>query len=471
MRFAEIGHYHISQLTLDQENYRFTGAQDQRECIQRIHQTNPEYFSNLIDSVARADLGEPLLVFRTNGGDNIVKDGNRRTAALKVLYEPDLAPTQAIRKRCITLNETASIQFDNIHAQVSDNEDLIIQTVHERHAAGKGLSRIGWNALASARFRYENLQEDGKDWYAMALLLKAEEGAAELKAFVDTGHYSHEVFRRLVRAAIDKDKINEEIFTQSGNSQRIKKTANKASLDHAIDIARQLLYSMKRKKITLSRNESYADKRKVDEFVDTLADDPTVAIIPSAPGNEPQTTDDRSDPTTNRTTETGAQESDASNDVGTTAPPQYNEDDASPLSSRRRRRTKIPESARVHSALQSHGTYKLQDLYRSLCIVSANEHPMLIIVGAWSFLESLASALGKDSNTSFQAFFNGKLGNWGFDRGEIKTLKLNIEAVNKDGNASKHDHRHVGTSHENIINAFDVLEPFLVDAISRIPQR
>ena len=153
MRFKDIKKYKVSDLLLDEDNYRFMAAIDQPACVQKIYSKSPANFKNMMTSIAEDDLGELLLVYM-HKGKNIVLDGNRRLAAFKVLNDPDkYAPSDAMRKYAKTLLAEHEVNLSDIQAQVSNDKQLIYKTVYERHAAGQGKSRLDWTAYIAIRKR------------------------------------------------------------------------------------------------------------------------------------------------------------------------------------------------------------------------------------------------------------------------------------------------------------------------------
>ena len=67
MRFKDIQRYKVSDLLLDEDNYRFMAAQDQPACVQKIFAKGPANFKNMMTSIAEDDLGELLLVYQNEG--------------------------------------------------------------------------------------------------------------------------------------------------------------------------------------------------------------------------------------------------------------------------------------------------------------------------------------------------------------------------------------------------------------------
>lgn len=269
MRFTEIRTFSVDELYLDEENYRFSKADDQQECIEKIYQGNPSSFIRLMESIAEDDLGEPILVFIDENGYALVTDGNRRTSVIKVLHNPNLAPTPSVRKRAIALKNVTQFNFSEIQAQTSTDLVLIQRTLIERHSSKGGTRRIPWSALAASRFEYDTDSfEDGHYWQATALIYKTEEHiGVEQKYldFINSKDYSHETFTRIVRTAINAGVISKEIFLES--DKRLRGRLKKHLLDDAINKCCRFLESMINKDISLARGENFADKKRLDNYL------------------------------------------------------------------------------------------------------------------------------------------------------------------------------------------------------------
>ena len=114
MRFNEVKKFKVDDLLLDQGNYRFKEAEDQKSCIVKIYSANPAYFKNIMLSIAQDNLGELLLVYK-DGKKNIVLDGNRRLAALKVLNNPqEFSPSPAVKDHADSLVKAHKVDLTNI---------------------------------------------------------------------------------------------------------------------------------------------------------------------------------------------------------------------------------------------------------------------------------------------------------------------------------------------------------------------
>ncbi|WP_201342119.1 hypothetical protein [Abyssogena phaseoliformis symbiont] len=70
--------------------------------------------------------------------------------------------------------------------------------------------------------------------------------------------------------------------------------------------------------------------------------------------------------------------------------------------------SKIDKSTELSKALGRVQNDKLLKLYNSLCIVSLRKHPVLMYIGAWSFLESLSTLMGKSDGIALDNYLSKK---------------------------------------------------------------
>lgn len=477
MRFDNIEYFDIADLSLDEANYRFKKAEDQQACINKIYSANAPYFKGLMKSIAEDDLGEPLLVYR-DGKTNVVADGNRRVSALKVLSDDSYAPNETTRQLAEELRNKFHIDFSKIQAQTSSDKKLISKTVYERHSGGKnGASRIPWNAYASARFGFDETIGDSKEWYIMALLSKLEEDKPETTNFIDSGEFSYEVFRRIVRGAVSSGKISENIF--SGRGERIKKTADKDLVKDAIVKVFIIIEAMRAKEITLSRKgDSFADKGKTEHFLDRFSLSPDNQKIKDAKTNgtsgvensdsensESETAEENSAKfsTSSATTSEDKKIGSAGESEGFA-----NLDDAKESGEDTSKGTdnRIAQSQDISKKLEKLDSEKLSGLYYSLHTVSLNKHPALMYVGAWSFFEVLSKYIGNTDN-EFPGYFRSKAKNYGFDKPTVKDFGAVLDQISNFGNATKHSRTATPVSAVQLRNDFLVLEPLIVAALDR----
>lgn len=462
MRFKKIEKFNVDDLHLDQGNYRFKKAVDQKDCIKKINSLNPQYFKGLMKSIAEDDLGEPLLVFH-NEGENIVADGNRRLSALKVLYDDDYAPTEAIKNYANDLRVQNKIAFSKIHAQVSEDKKLISRTVYERHSGGKdGTSRIPWNAYAAARFGFVEHIGNSKEWRIMALLSRTEKKNPTITPFLDSSEFSFEVFRRLTRAALEKGKISENIFSERGES--IKKAARKDLVRDAVTKTLKFLSAMKKKDISLSRKDgNYADKDTIEEYLNSFKLSPDNQKLENAKNSSGNgATEDSTETKEGNEGKSKGDSSNESNDNGDT-----NDDDNNDTQTTSEKSGHgIDESKAILQKLRKLKSKKLSGLYNSLCIVSLKKHPALMYVGAWSFLEVLSKHMG-NTTIEFTGFFGNKMKDLGIEKLTGKDCTNALKDIQKFGNATKHSKIATPMSATQLKNDFEVLEPLIAAALDK----
>ena len=126
---------------------------------------------------------------------------------------------------------------------------------------------------------------------------------------------------------------------------------------------------------------------------------------------------------------------------------------------------KIPFSAELNKALSGLPNSKLYRLYISLCNVSLVKDPVLAYVGAWTLLESLATLIGKDSHTAFNAFYNGKINELYTGSGK-KDSQTVIGEIHKKGNMNKHSGTYETMSAIQLVSDFTTIEEFLIHCVN-----
>lgn len=469
MRFNEIQPFNIDDLLLDEDNYRFTKAQDQKACVKKIHDANPAYFKGLMKSVAEDDLGEPLLVYANENNERIVADGNRRLSASKVLHNVDYAPTESIKAYAQELRDSHNIDFSNIQAQVSSNQELIAKTVHERHSGGKnGTSRIPWNAYAASRFGFDKGIGDHKEWYIMALLSRTEEEHPEIE--VNRENFSYEVFRRIVRTALSHKKISENIFSERG--ERIKKTARADLIKDAVSKSLQFIKAIQNRELTLSRKdgEVYADKNTVDAYIDTFDLSPDNAELKkSKEASDQNNVDDTQSAHSNSNTGEETEHTHPANTHTSSETPDTEDTESNARNSGNRG---IKKSDIIVSKLNQLGSKKLIGLYKSMYNVPLNTNPQLMFVGAWAFLEVLAKLAGNendkgDRTQEFPAFFRNKFREFGINKQNGKDCGLALDEISRYGNATKHSRNCTPLTAVQLENHFEVLEELIRASIDK----
>jgi len=139
----------VEQISLDVHNARIRAGHDQGDCVQRILRKEDQLLALAADIAENGLTTAPILVSPAGARKYIVKDGNRRIAALKLLNDPGRWSPDARLKAKF---EAIRLRFkDRIPAVVdvlsSPNEAAIIREVLARHSgAADGVGQLDWSA-------------------------------------------------------------------------------------------------------------------------------------------------------------------------------------------------------------------------------------------------------------------------------------------------------------------------------------
>lgn len=444
LRFESIETFNVDELYLDEQNYRFARAEDQRACIDAIYKKGADTFLHIMESIAKDNIGELILVYRAHKKTScIVMDGNRRISALKVLLDPSFAPAERCARHARQLSEIYKNQIPKtVQAQVSDNKAAIMKTVYERHAGSvSGLSRIAWTALAGARFRYEEDLED-RDWKSMALLSQFEETYPDWKPFIDGENYSHDIFRRVIRAALSENVIDSRLFDDS--PRRFESLRHPRARQKALQVARFALEQIKGGALTLSRKGR-----------GTYADDSAIKVLLAESGFERKT---------ERTSKALADSIAPSLDSTTTPVAPDTTSFSRPRFNAPRR---IEFNKELGDALEAARFTKLSALYSSLAGTNLQQHPILAWVGAWSFFECLGAALNgsvpdRYGHLKSEAAHYAKSVSPSDPRGTKSDINNALDHIKTTGDCNKHSAEAFAVDAGQIAVYFRVLTPFVL---------
>lgn len=176
----------IAQLLLDPTNPRHEPSESQRHALQQIIDDQDVKLAVLAEDIVEAGLSplDRLLVVKGESADQYaVLEGNRRTAALKILNNPAVLASLDVRPALAKRFKAAAASFDKrgiepIPAfEVATRQDgnRWIEQRHTGENDGSGI--VGWSGLQSRRF-------SGSDPALQALEFVREHGGltdAELK--------------------------------------------------------------------------------------------------------------------------------------------------------------------------------------------------------------------------------------------------------------------------------------------------
>ncbi|UJA04209.1 hypothetical protein F9230_07540 [Acinetobacter johnsonii] len=501
MRFEETVFYKIDDLKLDQENYRFGVANSQEDCINLIYKDSPESFENLLNDIINNNIGDYPLVYITPNGEKIVLDGNRRISILKIINNPELAPSKRIADIVNKIDKT-KLLFDlkKIGCFVSTDKQKILKTVYERHAAGKGISRIQWSAFATAKFRYDAEIEDN-DWRAIAILLHIISFDEYTDNLIKKPNFSFEVFRRMMRYAYSNGYLHFDIFNED------KSVINSESeyLNCSIELIKQFVKAIDNNEVGLSRGKNYASesfltqyflhhftkvtdvkpprKKRVEKIKKQLEPEPTTApfsdhILEPDSETRPVQVDpiNKDEPLITSPVVSTPLNVDQP-DISTTqvaTPFSVSPQIMLPLSGISpvleiiEPTSFLDENADLINSLNNLSIQKFSLLYQSLTQLNIKKYPILAVIATWSFLDSLPRVAGWEG-TDFTSYYNGQLKSVtpNISKDLQTDIRHSLAWFHLEGNCNKHSAKYVTLDYKEFIKHFNNIQTFLARIITQ----
>jgi hypothetical protein len=380
----------LDRVFLDHENPRHEPYATQEEVITYL--CKDEEVMALARDIARHGLNplELLAVLPGKAKDTwIAAEGNRRVCALKLLNDPELAPPdqRAFFERhsgnWTPITEVPVVKFGS-----KDAVQLWLDRIHQ--GPNNGVGRKSWNADQKAR------NSGNRRFQAtLAVLDYAQDNglisAEQRKKRLTTAQRF--LSNPLMREALGVDLSDPDNVSLNRPDADFKKLLQTFIADLLSDAGE--VTSRKLKKDI----ESYARKLSRLKGLSGEIVEPEPIVTGSTK--------------TRKGTKTKPSKP--------VAPSKLHYDDA------------------IAQKLKDLGSYKLENLYWSICDINLNTHTPLITVGFWSFMETLTTRMG--STTDFSAYFSKQyLQNAGFGDGQkTKALRDAILRLSANGNTTKHD--------------------------------
>ena len=409
----------LDQIFLHHENPRHERYESQSEVIDYL--CSNEYVLPLARDIVQHGLNplERFAVFRDDTSDEsespayIVGEGNRRVCAIKLLADPDLAPP-GIRQ-----------SFENLAAQWSgvdtlptvvfhDMEDLNLWLDRIHQGPQGGVGRKDWNADQKQRHSGSN-----KNRIALALL-----DYAEQKSFISPEDRKRKL--TTVQRYAGNKIFQETLGLDSTKPDEVCR--NRTEEDFDLLLRQFVADLLNRPGDVNSRSKS----PQIEEYARKLS---------TVPGQSR----DRIDP----------------------EPVKAEGEDQK---SRQRRvpkpkkPTKLPYDSEIAAKLIALNSYKLQNLYTSICSISLRDHTPLLAVGTWAFFESLTAKAGRRSSTSFPDFFSKqRLQQYGLGRGrDLNAFREALTRISEFGNTTKHHETAAAFNGEQLVNDMETLRDLIV---------
>ena len=409
----EIETIEVNRICLDLENPRHEPYEREHEAIQYLCQS--EKTLALARDIVEHGLN-PLELFAViPEGDDlyVAAEGNRRLCALKLLLDPERAPGRKktdFRKLAegwdSPITEVSAVAFAN-----RDAVRLWLERTHGGEDQGRG--RISWNSETKTRFT-------GAEKNALAQQLL---DAAEKEGFITADQ------RRRKLSTVQR---------YSSNPIMRDEVLWLRKVDGVFETSRSpgdFLVLLERFIGDVAKGEvnTRANKTKIERYADRLRNECSV-------GEE----EVEAWPVMDR--------------------PSEETEEKPPRKKRTRNLIRIAYSEELHAALQATGSYKLQEIYRSLHSISAREHTPLLAVGVWAFVETLTALEGRNEGTSFPSYLSaGRLGQLGFGtKTETKEARGALQRLSDMGNATKHQQKAAAFNDAMLINDFGIAEEVFV---------
>lgn len=433
----------LGRIYLNSKNPRHNPIDDEKDII--AHLSKEEKAVDLALSIARLGDINPLEnvgVVQEGAGRAaryIAWEGNRRICALKMLRDPTLAPSLRDTNRIKRAIERADFTVPRkILAVVFDtSEEMMIwlEILHANHP----MSRSGWSTRAQEKL----LGEGAKYPVATAIydlidrLGYLTQAQLKKKFFVIERYTSIAKFRELFALEVVNDGV-----------------ATRRSAEDFRSILHIFARDMVSKDKTINTRQNAPE---IEPYADELI---SRANITATLGSPILLEEIEDDDTTQGPSGTGGSSSKQQSGSGTTnasSGSQAGKSDRKPSSKK-----KIDKSEALYDLIVER-SQKLEAFYTSICKISAVEHPLVLYVAVWSFLESFASATSRRGESKFiQYFGKTRRANLGFKGGKEKEIGLALDRISQYGNLTKHSGVAGSFTGQQLINDMAVITPLLI---------
>lgn len=141
----------VSKILLDPRNARIRAGHDQADCVHRILRKEDQVIALAQDIAENGLTTMPILVSpAADRGTYVVRDGNRRVTALKLLNDPARwSPDARLKAKFVAIRERfPGGILSEIDVLSSTNEEAITREVLARHSGAMGgVGQLDWSAF------------------------------------------------------------------------------------------------------------------------------------------------------------------------------------------------------------------------------------------------------------------------------------------------------------------------------------
>lgn len=350
-----------------------------------------------------------------------VAEGNRRVCALKLLLDPDRAPTKL--KKAFEQLAAGWAGMDPLQCALYESREAVDPWLTRIHDGEQdGIGRRKWNADQSQRH-----SGSAKNKIAMHMLDYAEE----------SGLISKEARKGKLTTAtryLTKKPVQDAFGLDVSDLEKIRTTKSKSDFDALLG------------KFVADLQSNHANSRAKGSAAFEAYGRELSAVQ--------QADDSVAAPRLLRQTKNASL--------------------SSALSKRRRTAIKphatIPFDHEIMDGLKSLNNQKLINLYNSITSVPLQPHAPLVSIGAWAFLESLTANAGRGENLSFLDFFSKqRRASYGLPTGkDASAVSEALRHVAASGNVAKHAATAAPFNGEQLVNDMITLRVLILKCIEEV---
>lgn len=406
----------FDRVFLNLQNPRHEPFESQDEAIDYL--CAKEYVYELAKDLTKVGLN-PLELFAllpssTTGKrvTYVVGEGNRRLCALMLLNDPNLAPPQERKK----FQELAANwePVPELFAIVFESQEDVDQWIERIHGGLQGgIGRKSWTAEQKTRF-----SGDRKNIVAQKILDYAETrkmiAPEDRKGKITTA-------QRFLSNAI----FREALGVDASNLEDICRIRTEEDFDKSVRMFVNDLVEGKHVNSRLNKDGivEYARRFPGKAGLSANKTDPvTISVVPSKKTKR------------KRHPQKPAKKSHLT----------YNEE--------------------IHEALRAIHSYKLEQLYYSVCKLELADYTPLLSVGVWSFVESLTAFSGRSENTDFYSYLSAqRIQSLNcMPDNSAKSARQAFKRILDFGNTTKHDRVGAMFNGEQLANDFEMIAPIVL---------
>ncbi|WP_028575052.1 hypothetical protein [Desulfonatronovibrio hydrogenovorans] len=201
--FKPVPNVPINNIKLDIFNFRYYGQlSSQRDCVKAMLNDKNSGLLNIAKDIAQNGLTpDPIVISKDDADEWVVREGNRRITALKLLNQPAIIEDHPLYHKFKDISNNYQQNFPKaVDCLACDNEDTILEYLDRVHGGFKdGIGRRWWSA-------------DNKTFYNMhrgkpgenALAIKAKQIAVENGASIKEPYFITNLQRVLQNSGVQK---------------------------------------------------------------------------------------------------------------------------------------------------------------------------------------------------------------------------------------------------------------------------